>query len=109
MKTSSSYKKRESNFLKSSSKSAEKVAPVVKDSLKTAGVVAKDVAKETIPIVEKGVSAVYGTLASGFNLGVTGAKNVAKGVNKLSKKTRRNTKKSKRRSLKHRVSKRHIS
>ena len=104
MKTSS-YKKRAPNFLKSSSKTAQKVAPVVNDSLKTAGVVAK----ETIPIVEKGVSAVYGTLASGFNLGVSGAKNVAKGVNKLSRKTRRNTKKNKRRSLKNRNSKRHIS
>ena len=108
MKTSS-YKKSASNFLKTSSNTAKKVTPVVKDSLKTAGVVAKSVAKETIPIVEKGVSAVYGTLASGFNLGVSGAKNVAKGVNKLSRKTRRNTKKSKRRSLKHRTSKRHIS
>ena len=105
----SSYKKRAS---KSSSK---KLTPAVNDGLKTAGVVAKDVAKETIPIVEKGVSAVYGTLASGFNLGVSGAKNVAKGVDKISKQTRRHnkkggsSKKNRRRSYKRRYSRRHIS
>lgn len=75
-----SYKKRASNFVKSSSRTAEKALPVINDSLKTTGIVVKNVAKETIPIVEKGVSAVYGTMATGFDLGVTGAKNVGKGI-----------------------------
>jgi hypothetical protein len=47
--------------------------------------VAKKVVVKTVPVVEKGISTVYGTLASGFNLGV-------KGVNsfmKMSKKHKR--------------------
>ena len=80
-----SLKKSASSFIKSSSRTAEKAFPVVNDSLKTTGVVVKNVAKETIPIVEKGVSAVYGTMATGFNLGVTGAKNVGKGIKSLKK------------------------
>jgi hypothetical protein len=39
---------------------------------------AKMVASKTIPVMEKGVSAVYGTLATGFDFGL-------KGVNTLTK------------------------
>ena len=74
------FKKRTSNFVKSTSKNVKKALPIVNNSLKTAAFVAKGVAKETIPIVEKGVSAVYGTMATGFNLGVSGVKNIKKGI-----------------------------
>ena len=75
-----SYKKRTSSIVKI----AKKELPVIDNGLKNAGYVAKDVAKETIPIVEKGVSAIYGTMNTGFNLGVKGAKNIGKGIKNIS-------------------------
>ena len=39
-------------------------------------------------VVEKGVSAVYGTMATGLDLGVKGVKSVAKGVSKSTKRKR---------------------
>jgi len=100
-----SYKKRASSFVKSSSRTAEKALPVVNEGLKTAGITAKNVAKETIPIVEKGVSAVYGTMATGFNLGVKGVENVAKGAKNLTKSRKSKKSKKSRRSRKSRKSK----
>jgi phage-related protein len=79
------YKKRISSLVKSTNKKVKKVLPVVNDSIKTAAVVAKDVAEETIPIVEKGVSNVYGAMSTGFNLGVSSAKKVGKSMKNISK------------------------
>lgn len=76
-------KSRKNNILKSMTKTSKSVLPVVDKSLKTVGTLAKGVAKSSIPIVEKGVSAVYGTMATGFNLGVKGASTVAKGITKV--------------------------
>jgi hypothetical protein len=87
-------KSRKNNILKSVEKTSKKVLPVVDESLQTVGTTAKDVAKMSLPVVEKGVSAVYGTMATGFNLGVKGVKgvsSVAKGLTK-SKRSRRNKK-----------------
>jgi hypothetical protein len=87
-------KSRKNSILKSVGKTSSKVLPVVDKSLQTVGSTAKDVAKISLPIVEKGVSAVYGTMATGFNLGVKGikgVKGVAKGMTK-SKRSRRNKK-----------------
>jgi hypothetical protein len=80
-----SYKKRASSFVKSTSNRVNKALPVLNNGIKTASNVASNVAKETIPIVEKGVSAVYGTMNTGFNLGVKGAENVGKGIKSLKK------------------------
>jgi len=82
-----SYKKRMSKFIKSTSKNVSKSLPVVNNGLKTASYLAKGVAKKTVPVVEEGVSAVYDTMNTGFNLGVKGAKNVGKGIKSLKKKT----------------------
>ena len=60
--------------------SISKTLPAVNNGLKNVGIVAKKVAVKSIPIVEKGVSVVYGTMATGFDLGVKGAKTVAKGI-----------------------------
>ena len=87
-------KSRKNNILKSVEKTSSKVLPVVDKGLKTVGTTAKDVAKISLPVVEKGVSAVYGTMATGFNLGVKGVKGVsgvAKGMTK-SKRSRRHKK-----------------
>lgn len=69
-------KSRRTNMLKSSMK----VLPSLDNGLKKVGSTAKYAAKSSIPIVEKGVSAVYGTMATGFNLGVNGVSKVAKGI-----------------------------
>lgn len=107
-----SYKKRMSNIVKSTNKNVQKALPVVNDGLKTAGIVARGVAKETIPIVEKGVSAVYGTINSGFNLGSAGVKNIGKGIKSLrkqkggSRRSRRSSRRSRRSSRRSRRSSR---
>ena len=84
-------KSRKNNILKSVEKTSSKVLPVVDKSLKKIGTTSKDVAKKSLPVVEKGVSAVYGTMATGFNLGVKGVSSVAKGMTK-SKRTKRHHK-----------------
>jgi hypothetical protein len=81
-------KSRKNSILKSVEKTSKKVLPVLNKGLKGIGSTAKHVAQNSLPIVEKGVSAVYGTMATGFNLGVKG---VAKGMTK-SKRSRRNKK-----------------
>ncbi len=80
-------KSRKNSILKSVEKTSNKVLPVVDTGLQTVGSTAKDVAKISIPIVEKGVSAVYGTMATGFNLGVKGVKGV-KGMTKRNRSMR---------------------
>ena len=95
-------KSRKNNILKSVEKTSSKILPVVDKSLQTVGSTAKDVAQISIPIVEKGVSAVYGTMATGFDLGVKGVKGVnsaAKGMTK-SKRSRRHHKGGRSRKLK---------
>jgi hypothetical protein len=87
-------KSRKNSILKSVEKTSNKVLPVVDEGLHAVGSTAKDVAKISMPIVEKGVSAVYGTMATGFNLGVKGVKGVkgvANGMTK-SKRSRRHKK-----------------
>lgn len=59
-----------------------KSLPAVNTGLKKVGKTAKDVANASIPIVERGVSAVYGTMATGLDLGVKGVKSVTKGISK---------------------------
>ena len=75
-------KSRKNNILKTVTKTSNKVLPVVDKGLKTIGTTAKDVASSSLPIIEKGVSVVYGTMATGFNLGVKGVKSVSKGMTK---------------------------
>jgi hypothetical protein len=75
-------KSRKSSVMKSIKKTANKTLPAVNKGLIKVGTAAKDVAEASIPIVEKGVSAVYGTMATGLDLGVKGVKSVAKGVRK---------------------------
>jgi hypothetical protein len=70
------------SVIKTIKKTTEKALPVVDKGLVTVGKTAKNVAKTSIPVVEKGVSTVYGAMATGFDLGVKGAKTVAKGVTK---------------------------
>ena len=77
-------RKSRSNIVKSISKTAKKTLPVVDKGLKTVGSTAKTVVNASLPVVEKGVSVVYGTMATGLDLGVKGAKTIAKTVSKRS-------------------------
>lgn len=79
------------SIIKTVTKTSRQVLPVVDDGLQKVGTAAKYVATTSVPIVEKGVSAVYGTMATGFDLGVKGVKRVARGVTK-SKRSKRNRK-----------------
>jgi hypothetical protein len=90
------------NFIKNIAETANKTLPIVDDGLKTVGNTAKGVAKTSVPVIEKGVSAIYGSMVTGLDLGVKGAKSVAKGVTKFKK-----TRGRKSRSRKSRVGKRH--
>jgi phage-related protein len=65
-----------------------KALKVVNNGLNTVGSVAKGVVVKSSPIIENGVSTVYGTMASGIDLGVKGVKTVAKGLNMKTKKRR---------------------
>ena len=69
-----------------------KALPAADRGLKTVGNVAKGVIKTTVPIVEKGVSAVYGTMATGFNLGVKGVSKVSDGVQRVASGRKRSRK-----------------
>ena len=73
------------SLMKSIKNTTNKVLPVVDNGLKTVGSVTKTLAKKSVPIVEEGVSAVYGTMTTGFDLGVKGVKNVASSIS-MSKK-----------------------
>jgi hypothetical protein len=74
--------RRRNNIVKNITKSANKALPVVNKGLETVGNTAKDVAVKSAPVIKKGVSAVYGTLATGLDLGIKGAKTVARDISK---------------------------
>jgi hypothetical protein len=88
---------RRRSILKTIKNTGEKALPVVDKGLKTVGTSAKYVAVKSAPIIEKGASVVYGTLATGFDLGVKGAKTLAKGVTKRRRHKKRGGRKSYRR------------
>ena len=64
------------SFLKKFTRTSKKAIPVVKTGLKTIGNTAKVVAVKGAPIVEKGVSKVYDTMLSGFDLGMKEVKSI---------------------------------
>ena len=81
-------RKTRSGIIKTITQTTKSALPVVNTGLKKVGTVAKDVASASMPIVEKGVSAVYGTMATSVDLGIKGVKSVARGVKKISRKRR---------------------
>jgi len=81
------------------SKSMSKTKSIAKNTassavrgVKTVGSVAKNVVSKSTPIIEKGVTTLYGTMATGFDLGIKGAKNAATSVSRMTKKKRSNRK-----------------
>jgi len=82
-------RKNRKSIIKSIKTTGETVLPVVDKGLKNVGTTAKYAAVKSAPVLAKGVSAVYGTMATGFNLGAKGVKRVstlAKGTKKMYKK-----------------------
>ena len=62
------------NFFRKITNTGKNAIPVVKTGLKTVGNTAKVVAVKAAPSVEKGVSSVYNTMVTGYDLGVKGVK-----------------------------------
>jgi len=79
-------RKNRKSVMKSIKHSAKKVLPAVNNGLTKVGKTAKNAAAMSLPVIEKGVATVYGTMATGFNLGLKGTKGIIKGVNNMSKK-----------------------
>ena len=72
--------KRGRNAMKTIKNTFSRTLPVVNNSLEKVGTVSKDVVTASIPVVEKGVSAVYNTMAKSADFGVNTAKSLAKSV-----------------------------
>jgi len=76
-------KSKKNNFLKRLKKSSQKAIPVVARGLKNVGSTVENIAVKSEPIVTKGLDTIYGTMATGFDMGIKGVK---KGVKMISKK-----------------------
>ena len=80
-----------------------KVLSDVKPIVKSIGNKTKMVAKTTAPYVEKGLSSVYGTLATGFDMGITGVEYISK--SRKSRKSKMNKTKTQKRKTQKRQTK----
>lgn len=83
-----SSRKSKKNLYGSLKRTTKRAIPVVASGIKTVGKTTVKVVKKSAPIVEKGVGAVYGVLAEGFDMGVKGLKKTASVMQK-NKKTRK--------------------
>ena len=63
-------------FFRKVKRVTKKAVPVVTQGLKTVGTVTKTAVVKGAPYVEKGVAGVYDTLATGFDMGIRGAKTI---------------------------------
>jgi hypothetical protein len=66
--------------------------PVVETGLKRVGTTAKVVASKSKPVLEKGLSGIYGALATGFDIGLNKIKDANGKTYKKNKSKRRNKK-----------------
>ena len=93
-KTRSNKKSVMKSINKSIKNVSSNVLPAVDKGLKTVGSTTTTLVKKSAPFIEKGVSDIYGTMSKGFDLGVKGAKTVAKGVSISNKKRSKRHRKS---------------
>lgn len=91
-------KSRKNISFKKIKKSTLKALPMVNKGLEKIGKTSKNVIVKSKPYLEKGVSVVYDTLASGFDLGIKGAKSIS---NKMKKSRKNKSRKSHRGSRRH--------
>jgi hypothetical protein len=83
-----SKKRYTKNLFKKIKKTTKRVIPVVNSGLEKVGKTVKIAAVKSAPYVEKGISGVYGALATGFDMGIKGVQDVKSAIIK-----RRKTKK----------------
>jgi hypothetical protein len=62
--------KRRTNFIKNIGRTTKRVLPIVKTGLSTIGQNVKVAATKSEPAIKQGFKSIYGTLATGFNMGV---------------------------------------
>ena len=77
-------KQRKNNVFRKIRKTTVRVLPVVETGLRKVGKTVETVAVKSAPVVNKGLEGIYGTLATGFDMGVKG---VQKGI-KMRQRTR---------------------
>ena len=58
------------NFIKKIGRTTKRVLPVVKKGLSTIGQNVNSAASSSEPAIKQGFKSIYGTLATGFNMGV---------------------------------------
>ena len=61
-------------FFRKMKRATKKAIPVVTQGVKTVGRVTKTAVVKGAPYVEKGVAGIYNTMATGFDMGIRGAK-----------------------------------
>jgi hypothetical protein len=62
--------KKRTNFIKNIGRTTKRVLPVVKSGLSTIGQNVKSAATKSEPAIKQGFKSIYGTLATGFNMGM---------------------------------------
>jgi hypothetical protein len=77
-KSRGSRKLRTKRFLKKLRKQTMRALPVVESGLQKVGKTVEYAAKKSAPVIDKGVEGIYGTLATGFDMGVKGIKRTVK-------------------------------
>jgi hypothetical protein len=83
---------RKINFIKKIKSTSKKALPVVETGLKRVGTTAKVVASKSKPVLEKGLSGIYGALATGFDIGLNKIKVRENKTYKKTKRSRRHKK-----------------
>jgi hypothetical protein len=78
----SSKKGRKGTILRKIRNTSRRVIPVVASGVKKIGSTVENVAMKSAPLVNKGLDNIYGTLATGFDMGIKGVK---KGINMTAK------------------------
>jgi hypothetical protein len=79
--------KRRTNIIKNIGKTTKRVLPIVKTGLSTIGQNVKVAASKSEPAIKQGFKSIYGTLATGFNMGI----NKLSSFGKSSRKRRANS------------------
>jgi hypothetical protein len=67
---SRSSKRRRTGIIKNIGKTTKRVLPIVKTGLSTIGQNVKVAASKSEPAIKQGFKSIYGTLATGFNMGI---------------------------------------
>ena len=75
---SRSSKKRRTGIIKNIGKTTKRVLPIVKTGLSTIGQNVKVAATKSEPAIKQGFKSIYGTLATGFNMGLNKISTIGK-------------------------------